>query len=107
MLEVVLEWVRAREFPERPSRADCLFTWEREDWGRFYLEHLRGARLYEVRPVRGARIFRAEFVLGNTYRAADSLEKLEERARSYWRAELSERAEVLIEGATVIERVLQ
>ena len=57
--------------------------------------------------MRGARIFRAEFVLGNTYRASDSLEKLEERARSYWRAELSERAEVLIEGATVIERVLQ
>jgi hypothetical protein len=64
-------------------------------------------RADQAAPLRGARNFRAESVLGNTYRVADSLEKLEERARSYWRAELSEWAEVLIEGATVIERILQ
>jgi len=107
LLEVALEWVRACEFPTLPSRARCLFTWEREDWGRAYLEHLRGARLYEVRPVRGARIFRAEYLLGSTFRAADTLDRLLERARGYWRGELAERAEVLVESAAVIERIVQ
>ncbi len=106
ILEMALEWVRVAEFPDRPSRAQCLFTWESEEVARAYHRTRRQASLYEVLPVGGARLFRADYTLGNTFREHDTLEKLAERARRYWRGEPEGQVEVLVEGPLVIARVL-
>src|SRR5204863_528090 len=84
--------------PILPGRANCHFTWDREDWARKYHEILRGAALYEVRPLDFQRLFRADYVIGNAFREGDTLAKLLTRARRYWRGEVDPdgRPEILV-----------
>jgi len=106
LLEVVLEWVRATEFPTLPSRATCHFAWEREDWARDYHAGLTGAMLYEIQPSGSPRLFRADYNLGNAFRERDTLLRAVERARRYWRGELEGRPEILIQGPIAIIRAI-
>ncbi len=106
LLELVLEWVRQAEFPTLPSRASSHFVWEDEAWARKYHETLRNARLYEVQPVGDARLFRADYTLGNAFREGDTLAKLIDRARRYWRGERTGQSEILIQGSIQVIRVI-
>jgi hypothetical protein len=106
LLEVILEWVRATEFPALPSRSTCHFAWEREDWAREYHHGLTQATLYEIQPAGVPRLFRADYALGNAFREHDTLGRMIERSRRYWRGEVEGRPEILIQGQLVIIRAI-
>lgn len=110
LLELACEATRLREFPDFPSRLECLFLWEDEEDARawHYRRHLlqgSNAGLYEVEVVACHRVLAADFNLVS-YLAGETAGSLMEQARRYWRGERTGSREVLLEGNVVVCRNL-
>ncbi|MBC7807798.1 MAG: DUF2441 domain-containing protein [Akkermansiaceae bacterium] len=106
--ELVWEVVRLREFPNRPSRLDCLFLWEREldarDW---FSRRTWPSSLYEVEVTKiPNRVFVADLGLVQFSSPDGNVLGLMQRARHYWSQDgnTSRNPEVLLEGTVVIRR---
>ena len=59
-----------------------------------------------MEPIGAPRLFRADFSLGNAFREGDTLAKLIDRARRYWRGEIEGTVEVMIAGPLTIVRAI-
>jgi Protein of unknown function (DUF2441) len=112
VLELAWETVRLREYPERPSRFDCIFLWASEDAARHWhyrREVLGGivAGLYEVEVVTCERVFLADLNLISYFEDAETIATLMARARRYWHGDGADRQpEVLLDGGVVVRRNL-
>jgi hypothetical protein len=111
LLEMAWEIVRLREFPELPSRLNCLFFWMDEGAARrFHSNRPWPAELYEVEVVECARICLADMNLISYFEVNESAASMMERARRYWAGELpvppGVPPEVLLEGTVRVVRSL-
>lgn len=108
MMELAWEVVRLREFPDRPSRLDCLYLWEREAKARdFHSRRPWPTGLYEVEVIECHRVFVADMNLISYFEEPETVASLMNRARRYWAAEPetgSESREALLEGAARVVR---
>lgn len=106
LFETVFEMVRIAEFPEMPSRFESVFVWEQLGWARGYHNGAPYADLYEVRVAEQQKLHRGDFGLCTNYHLPETMEKMRERARRYWRGEMDGKYETLIEGRIEILRRL-
>ena len=107
LLEVVWETVRLREFPDRPSRFDCLFLWTDERVARRFNSKRADVELYEVEIVDCSRVFAANMALISYFEESETLGSMFERAREYWRTERKdEHGEILLEGSIRITQAI-
>jgi hypothetical protein len=105
--ELVLELVRAKEFPGRPSRLESLFLWEQEERARsFHSRRPWQTGLYEVELVEVSRQFIAEMDLVSYWRDGETTATWMERAREYWTNTSARAPEVLVDGTARILRRL-
>ena len=56
MMELAWETVRLREFPQRPSRFDCLFLWPEASAARRFDSHREACELYDVEILNCSRV---------------------------------------------------
>ena len=104
MMELAWETVRLREFPQRPSRFDCLFLWPEASAGRRFDSHREECELYDVEILKCARVFAANMSLISYFEEFETLESMFERARRYWQNESkAEHREILLEGTIRIQ----
>jgi hypothetical protein len=111
LLEMAWEIVRLTEFPELPSRLNCMFFWMDEGAARgFHSRRPWPAGLYEVEVVDCARICLADMNLISYFEENESAASMMERARRYWSGELPVQPavppEVLLEGTVRVVRGL-
>jgi hypothetical protein len=107
LLELGWEMVRCREFPERPSRWDCLFLWQQEVQARrFHRYRPWPTSLYEVKIIECNRVFVANMDLISSFDIQETVAKIWTRARTYWAHPFPD-GEVLLEGFVEIVQVLQ
>jgi hypothetical protein len=108
MLELAWEVVRLHEFPNRPSRLDCLFLWKKEEVARdFHSRRPWPTGLYEVEVVECSRVFVANMGLISYFEDSETIASMFERARRYWRTEsMDEDGEILMEGIVRVVRIL-
>lgn len=105
--EMILEVARLREFPDRPSRLDCLYLWEEEARARdFYSRRPHTTGLYEVEVVECRRVCVADFNVVSWHHEVETVESLMDRARRYWAADKVPVPEVLLEGTVRILKSL-
>jgi hypothetical protein len=111
-MEVVYEEIRAAEFPERPSRLDCVFLLDAEEGAEQFRRAVRnGKGAILICDIEAGEPFRADM---NHICPADvhspdvGREKMVEAARVYWSGELAAdaRTEVLVSGRVVVLRQL-
>ena len=111
-LEVVYEEIRAAEFPQRPSRLDCVFLLDAEEGAEQFRRASRNGRgAILICDVEAGEPFRADM---NQIRPPDvhspdvGRDRMLEAARAYWGGELASdaRPEVLISGRVVVLRQL-
>lgn len=107
--EMVLETVRVLEFPDRPSRLQCVFLYDDENLARSALSGaMQGAQfLYEAKIVdSAAKIFRGDFDLLKAQSRFDPsvpfLPRNREIARTYWRGTVSGTPEIVAESAVTL-----
>lgn len=104
MLELAWETVRQREFPNRPSRFECLFLWPEASAARRFDSHREACELYDVEILECSRAFTADMNLISYFEASETLASMFERARRYWQAERKdEHGEILLEGTIRIQ----
>lgn len=104
MMELAWETVRLREFPQRPSRFDCLFLWPEASAARRFDSHREACELYDVEILECARAFAADMNLISYFEESETLASMFERARRYWQAERKdEHGEILLEGTIRIQ----
>lgn len=104
MMELAWETVRLREFPQRPSRFDCLFLWPKASAARRFDSHREACELYDVEIRECSRAFAADMNLISYFEEFETLESMFERARRYWQAERKdEHGEILLEGTIRIQ----
>ena len=104
MLELAWETVRQREFPNRPSRFECLFLWPEASAARRFDSHREACELYDVEILECSRAFAADMNLISYFEASETLASMFERARRYWQAERKdEHGEILLEGTIRIQ----
>ena len=114
LLEAIFERVRRHVQPEAPSRLEVVFTWRtRSVAERFCAEYCPGAVIHRCTLVAGMTAERDGALVVAAFDAFDQpgplagrLNRLEERAEQYWRAqEPMAFPEVLVRGIVRVESV--
>lgn len=103
-MELAWETVRLREFPQRPSRFDCLFLWPEASAARRFDSHREACELYDVEILECSRSFAADMNLISYFEESETLASMFERARRYWQDERKDQhREILLEGTIRIQ----
>ena len=107
LLEMILEYTRLRDFPNKPSRFESLFIWDNETWAQEYHNNVTYAGLYLVKISVNEQIFSGDYSLVTYFRPLpDTVEQMADRARRYWGGEITDKYEVVLNGAIeVISRI--
>lgn len=102
--EHVFEQIRASEFPNKPSRLDCMFLLRTMEEAVRYREAASGLGLiYEVAVnTAEAEIHLGDYNFGGAISAVKLLEGMPQVARKYWAEEATDAVEVLFPGSVVI-----
>ncbi|EPB6911818.1 DUF2441 domain-containing protein [Pseudomonas aeruginosa] len=102
--EYVLEQIRASEFPEKPSRFNCVFllrTYEEAERYRNLCSPLDV--IYEVSAdTTEGSIHLGDYNFGGVLPSLQLLEGMPELARKYWAEEPADFVEVLFQGPVVV-----
>ena len=107
LLELTWEVVRLHEFPERPSRFQCLFLWQQESQARdFASRRPYPVALYEVEIASWSRLLIADINLISYLDQPETVASMMHRARLYWKAEQVEVPEVSLEGTAHVIKLL-
>jgi hypothetical protein len=107
--EYVIEQVRQREFPSKPSRLDCVFAFRDADTARGFAAQAGGwfatCILYRVSTeADSASIHYANYNFPGP--GGGAMDSVEELARTYWAEEPKECVEVLIQAPVTITEVV-
>ena len=106
--DLVWEVVRLREFPDRPSRLDCMFFWQTESDARNWLA-LRTwpSALYEVEVIEHRASFLADMHGLEFSSEVRTVSAIMDQARTYWAGTAgSSSTEVLLKGRVRVIRRL-
>lgn len=112
LMDMVWEVIRLREFPQHPSRWECLYLWQMESQARHFHSHRPWPTdLYEVEVVECRRALVANMDLVSYMDPNETIDSLMERARRYWKGlereeSLRRAGEVLLEGTARVIRCL-
>jgi hypothetical protein len=110
--EVLYEEIRAAEFPERPSRLDCVFLLDAEEGAERWRQAARnGKGAILICDIEAGDPFRADMnalLLPDVHSPDVGRERMVEAARAYWSGDLAAdaRTEVLVSGRVVVLRQL-
>ncbi len=98
--ELVWEVVRLREFPDRPSRLDCMFFWQTEPVARDWLAiRTWPSTLYEVEVIEHRASFLTDPNRTELSSEVVTVAGMMDQARTYWTGTAgSHSSEVLLEG---------
>jgi len=88
--ELVMELVRREVAPTAPSRQKCLWLTESHAGAEYWLNRIGSGRIVELRASGEIHRADASLLMGE----ADAFSQISERARSYWRGDLTERREI-------------
>jgi len=108
-LETTFERIRQQEFPDHPSRLECMFLCPTLESIRFFLSQTgrKWDLIYEVELVNtNANIFEADWTILDR-ELLNTEERREEAARRYWNSETvvdENRKEILVDSAIRILR---
>ncbi len=106
--ELVLEVVRLREFPDRPSRLDCMFFWQTESEARNWLSFRTWpSALYEVEVIEHRASFLTDMNRMEYSSEVVTVSGMMDQARRYWAGTAGAKmTEVLLEGRVRVIRRL-
>ena len=106
--ELVWEVVRLREFPDRPSRLDCMFFWQTESEARNWLSFRTWpSALYEVEVIEHRASFLTDINRMELSSEVVTVAGMMDQARTYWTGTAGwDRSEVLLEGRVRVVRRL-
>ena len=98
--ELVWEVVRLREFPDRPSRLDCMFFWQTESEARNWLSFRTWpSALYEVEVIEHRASFLTDINRMEYSSEVVTVSGMMDQARRYWAGTAGAKmTEVLLEG---------
>ena len=104
LVELTLEIVRQRVFPQRPSRLDCMFFWQDAALAqRWAQQRTWPFGLYAVRVVTCEKVFVADMEALEGSVAAMTTADLLHQAQRYWQEPTQPRVpEVLLEGVVEV-----
>ena len=107
LLESIWEVVRLHEFPELPSRLECLFLWQQESRAvDFASRRPYPVELYEVEVSSCSRLLIADMDLISYLEEPETVASIMKRARLYWKAEQVGAPEVLLEGTVTVVKLI-
>ena len=106
--ELVWEVVRLREFPDRPSRLDCMFFWQTESEARNWLSFRTWpSALYEVEVIEHRASFLTDMNRMELSSEVVAALGMMDQARRYWAGTAGAKmTEVLLEGRVRVVRRL-
>ena len=106
--ELVWEVVRLREFPDRPSRLDCMFSWQTESEARHWLSFRTWpSALYEVEVIEHRASFLTDLNRLELSPEVVTVTGMMDQGRKYWAGTPgSNSGEVLLEGRVRVIRRL-
>jgi len=106
--EYVLESMRAREFPDKPSRLNCVFAFPSIDHAATFVSlnpDFGSHRLYEVTTeALNSSLHYADHYFPPEY--PGFLDHIEEMVRKYWTEQPLDRVEILIPAAVTVNRMI-
>lgn len=102
--EYVLEQIRAGEFPDKPSRLNCLFLLTSLEEATLYRDTLHQTDLvYEVAiNIADTAVHFGDYNFGGQGTSVQLLEGMLELARKYWSVEPTHSIEVLFPGSAIV-----
>ncbi len=100
--DVVMEYIRATNYPDKPSRLNCVFLLESlEEAMKYRNSHAPTNNIYEVRGEAGTSIHRASYEIVNQGNAP-VLQHMQHCAEAYWSVVPMENVEILFAGQVTV-----